>query len=283
MTSGGTLRGDPGPGAASSKRVAGVILVAHGGQEASTGPTGPLQPAVLRMIPVAAAIRSALRGSQVEVRRPRFRVRGWNGAQASPVGDLNAELDALAAAYGSVPVVLVGHSMGARAAIRAAGHPAVSAVAGLAPWLPPGEPVGQLAGRRLLLVHGAADRITSPADTWAYVARAREVTQVAAVEITDGDHPMLRRASLWHAIAGEFARSALGEPAGNRAVASALRAESAHPPRVVLLSPSSRPRDMNGAPGCRMIPAIRHRRPRPPVLHLPGPVRLVRSRGPRRR
>jgi pimeloyl-ACP methyl ester carboxylesterase len=283
MTSGGTLRGDTGPGAAAPKRVAGVILVAHGGQEASTGPTGPLQPAVLRMIPVAAAIRSALRGSDVEVRRPRFRVRGWNGAQASPVGDLNDELDALAAAYGSVPVVLVGHSMGARAAIRAAGHPAVSAVAGLAPWLPPGEPVGQLAGRRLLLVHGAADRITSPADTWAYVARAREVTQVAAIEITDGDHPMLRRASLWHAIAAEFARSALGEPAGNRAVASALGAESADPTRVVLLSPSLRPRDMNGAPGCRMIPAIRHRRPRPPVLHRLGPVRLVRSRDPRRR
>ena len=126
--------------------------------------------------------------------------------------------------------------MGARAAIRAAGHPAVSAVAGLAPWLPPGEPVGQLAGRRVLVAHGTADRVTSPAETWAYVARAREVTQVAAIEIKDGDHPMLRRASLWHAIAAEFARSALEVPAGNRALESALRADSAGPPRVVLLS-----------------------------------------------
>lgn len=234
MTSGETLRGSAGPGASAPRRVAGVVLVTHGGQEASTERTGPLQPAVLRMIPVAAAIRSALRGSNVEVRRARFRVRGWNGAQAAPVGDLSEELDALACAYGRVPMVLVGHSMGARAAIRAAGHPAVSAVAGLAPWLPPGEPVSQLAGRRVLVAHGTADRVTMPADTWAYVERAREVTQVTAIEIKDGDHPMLRRAALWHAIAAEFARSALGVPAGDPAIASALGAEGLDPPRVVL-------------------------------------------------
>ena len=53
--------------------------------------------------------------------------------------------------------------MGARAAMRAAGHPAVSAVAGLAPWLALGEPVEQLAGRWVLVAHGTADVITSPA------------------------------------------------------------------------------------------------------------------------
>src|ERR1700704_2296875 len=90
----------------------GVIVVAHGGQSASTAPTSPLQPAVLRMIPVAVAIRQAVRGSGASVQRPRFRVRGWNGALASPVGDLNDALDAVVAECGSVPVVLVGHSMG---------------------------------------------------------------------------------------------------------------------------------------------------------------------------
>jgi len=182
----------------------GVVLVAHGGQASSTEPTFALQPAVLRMIPVAAAIRQAVRGSGALVRRPRFRVRGWNGAKACPVGDLNDVLDALATEFGSVPVMLIGHSMGARAAVRAAGHPAVSAVAGLAPWLPPGEPVAQLAGRRVLLAHGTADSITSPAETWAFVEQARAVTKVTAVEVRDGDHPMLRRARLWHAIAAEF-------------------------------------------------------------------------------
>jgi pimeloyl-ACP methyl ester carboxylesterase len=160
----------------------GVVLVAHGGQTSSTAPTSPLQPAVLRMIPVAAAIRMALRGSGTTTQRHRFRVRGWNGAVASPVGDLNEALDAVVAEFGSVPVVLVGHSMGARAAARAAGHPAVTAVAGLAPWLPPGEPVGQLAGRRVLLAHGSADGVTSPAETWAFLERAR-----AALALPSGD------------------------------------------------------------------------------------------------
>ncbi len=202
----------------------GVVLVAHGGQASSTEPTFALQPAVLRMIPVAAAIRQAVRGSGALVRRPRFRVRGWNGAQASPVGDLNEVLDALAAEFGAVPVVLIGHSMGARAAVRAAGHPAVSAVAGLAPWLPPGEPAAQLAGRRVLLAHGTADSITSPAETWAFVEQARAVTEVAGVEVRDGDHPMLRRARLWHAIAAEFARAALALPPGDDALAAAVTA-----------------------------------------------------------
>jgi predicted esterase len=122
--------------------------------------------------------------------------------------------------------------MGARAAMRAAGHPAVSAVAGLAPWLPPGEPVGQLAGRRVLVAHGTGDDITSPGDTWAFVERARAVTQVAAIEVRDGDHPMVRRARLWHAIAAEFARAELGHGAGSLAAAVAMTAKD--PPRTVL-------------------------------------------------
>jgi pimeloyl-ACP methyl ester carboxylesterase len=210
----------------------GVVLVAHGGQTSSTVPTSPLQPAVLRMIPVAAAIRVALRGSGAAIQRHRFRVRGWNGALASPVGDLNEALAAVVAKFGSVPVVLVGHSMGARAAARAAGHPAVTAVAGLAPWLPPGEPVGQLAGRRVLLAHGSADGVTSPAETWAFLERARAVTEVSAVEVRDGDHAMVRRACLWHAIAAEFARAALALPSGDSALAAAVTTTSG--PRTVL-------------------------------------------------
>ena len=231
MTSGETLHKDA--GAAAPERVTGVVVVAHGGQSASTEPVTALQPAVLRMIPVAAAIRSALRGSGAVVRRPRFRVRGWNGVRASPVADLRAELDDIAAVYGPVPVVLVGHSMGARAAVRAAGHPAVAAVAGLAPWLPPGEPAGQLMGRRVLLAHGSADGITSPAETWAFVDQARAVTTVAAIEVRDGDHPMLRRARFWHAIAAEFARTALGlPPAGAPGLAAAIATTDG--PRSVL-------------------------------------------------
>jgi pimeloyl-ACP methyl ester carboxylesterase len=131
------------------------VVVAHGGQSVSTEPTTAYQLAVLRMIPLVAAIRHAVRGRGVVVRRPRFEVRGWNDADASPVRDLTRHLDDLRDEFGPVPVVLVGHSMGARAALRAAGHPSVTAAAGLAPWLPPGEPVDQLAGRRILLAPGS--------------------------------------------------------------------------------------------------------------------------------
>jgi pimeloyl-ACP methyl ester carboxylesterase len=187
---------------------AGVVLVLHGGQDASTAPTSPVQLAVLRMIPLARAIAAAVPGG-TEVRRPRFSVRGWNGPAASPAGDLERWLDAIA-----VPVVLVGHSMGARAAMRAAGHPRVVAAAGLAPWLPPGEPFAQLAGRAVLLAHGDRDTTTSPAQTWAFAGLARTVTKVTTVSVPGGEHAMLRHARTWHRLAAEFAAAAFSPAPG---------------------------------------------------------------------
>ena len=202
----------------------GIVLVAHGGQSESTKAVTQAQLAVLRMIPLAAAISKAAGPAGIEVRRPLFLVRGWNGAQASPVADLGRLLDEIHARSASVPVVLVGHSMGARAALRVAGHPAVIAVAGLAPWLPAGEPVDQLAGRRVLLAHGTADGITSPGETWAYAERAPAGCDLTAIEVARGDHPMLRRAVLWHAIAAEFTRESFGLSRGTGAAAAAFDA-----------------------------------------------------------
>jgi alpha-beta hydrolase superfamily lysophospholipase len=182
---------------------AGTVLVLHGGQSVSTTPTSPVQPAVLRMVPVARAVRRAVGAGGIEVRRPRFGVRGWNGPYASPVGDVNNWLDAITG-----PVVLIGHSMGARAALRAAGHPRVVAVAGLAPWLPPGEPVAQLAGRAVLLAHGDRDTVTSPAETWAFADLARGVTEVTTVSVAGGEHALLRHARGWHRLAADFAAAA---------------------------------------------------------------------------
>jgi pimeloyl-ACP methyl ester carboxylesterase len=209
--------------------VRGVVVVAHGGQSVSTAPTTAYQLAVLRMIPLVAAIRHAVRGHAVMVRRPRFEVRGWNDANASPVRDLTRLLDDLRDEFGPVPVVLVGHSMGARAALRAAGHPSVTAAAGLAPWLPPGEPVDQLAGRRILLAHGTADAVTSPAETWVYAERARALTGVTEIEVRTGEHTMLWRAPLWHGLAAAFTCLSLGIPTPSGSAAAAVA--DARPPR----------------------------------------------------
>jgi dienelactone hydrolase len=144
--------------------------------------------------------------------RHRFAVRGWNGPAASPADDLRRVLDKMAGPPRPPAVVLIGHSMGARAALRVAGHPLVTAVAALAPWIPSDEPAAQLAGRRILLAHASADRVTSPAATWAYARQAGKLAAITAIEIQHGDHAMLRRASLWHRLAAEFTRSALGLP-----------------------------------------------------------------------
>jgi pimeloyl-ACP methyl ester carboxylesterase len=193
--------------------VAGLVLVLHGGRSRSTVPTSPVQLSVLRVAAIVPPVRRALQGTGIIVDRPRFTVRGWNGCQASPVADVTRWLDEAATRFGPIPVALIGHSMGARAAIRAAGHPLVRAVAGLAPWLPFGEPVTHLGGTLVLLAHGDRDRVTSPAETWDFAARAREITSVTTVRVHGGDHAMLRGMSRWHRLAAEFARAALDPPA----------------------------------------------------------------------
>ena len=250
-----TVQGTSGRGAAAGVR--GAVVVAHGGTEVSAEPVTPLDPAVLRMVPLALAIRRGLRGSGIEVSRPRYRVRGWNGELASPVRDLREAIDAIVARFGPVPVVLIGHSMGARAAFLVAGHPAVSAVAGLAPWLPPTEPVDQLAGRRVLLAHGTADRVTSPEETWAYAERARSVTRTATIEVLGGEHTMLRRAPLWDRLAVEFSRVSLGLPARPGDVTAAF-AQPAQPRHLVLWGPrrqmlSGARRQTTGLSGTRTV------------------------------
>src|SRR5688572_103626 len=76
---------------------------------------------------------------------------------------------------GDLPVVLLGHSMGARTAVAVADDPSVTGVVALAPWLPTGEPVGALAGRHLAAAHGRNDKITSARATQEFVRRAGSV------------------------------------------------------------------------------------------------------------
>ena len=54
--------------------------------------------------------------------------------------------------------ILVGFSMGGAVGVRAAAHPSVVGVVGLAPWLPDQLDVTPLRGRRLDVIHGALDR-----------------------------------------------------------------------------------------------------------------------------
>jgi pimeloyl-ACP methyl ester carboxylesterase len=135
----------------------------------------------------------------------RFAVRGWNaghGPDPSPVPDARWALDRALAEHPGVPVVMLGHSMGARTSVHTADHPAVAGVVALAPWLEPSDPVDTLAGRHLLAAHGSRDRITSARMTRAYVERARPVAASAEfVDMGRLGHYMLHRPRAWNRVA----------------------------------------------------------------------------------
>ncbi|MEH0424522.1 alpha/beta fold hydrolase [Streptomyces sp. B21-083] len=191
-----------------------AVVVLHGGQEASDRRSRPWQLAALRMDPFVRALTAALPGQDVLVAQVRYRLRGWNGSRADPVSDTRRALDELAELAGPVPTVLLGHSMGGRAALRAAGHPQVRGVVALAPWWPPGEPVEQLAGRHLIALHGERDRVTSPAESADCVRRARATAVSAGMAfVGGGDHPMLRRHHFWHGTAAALVAHLL-DPTG---------------------------------------------------------------------
>jgi dienelactone hydrolase len=193
------------PGAARA-----VALVLHGGRARGTGPVRANQLAVLRMSPFATSLVRAGRPHGLAVARLRYLVRGWNGATRSPVPDVEWALVQLRARFGDVPVALVGHSMGGRAAIYAAGQPSVRAVVGLAPWIEPGDPYEQLAGRHLLVVHGTGDRITSPGASADWTKHAATVAASASYVAMQGErHAMLMRAGLWHSLSTGYVLATL--------------------------------------------------------------------------
>lgn len=136
----------------------------------------------------------------------RYRVRGWNGDEASPVADALWALGRIRERYGGVPVVLVGHSMGGRTAFRVAGDPAVVGIVGLAPWLPPEEVATETEGRAVLVVHGTADRWTDPDHSRQYAAAALAAgaSEVTWAPLEGIGHFMLRRPGTWRRLTVEF-------------------------------------------------------------------------------
>ncbi|MEV6019058.1 MULTISPECIES: alpha/beta fold hydrolase [unclassified Streptomyces] len=178
-----------------------AVLVLHGGAADGKAPPRLWNAARARMRPFLRHVTRALSDDGTFVGQVRYRHRGWNGADADPVADVLRALDELSALVGEVPVVLVGHSMGGRAALRAAAVPRVRAVVALAPWCPEGEPVAHLRDKRVIVLHGDRDRITDPAESFALVRRAVEAGSAAnAVRVAGGDHGMLRRARTWHRV-----------------------------------------------------------------------------------
>ncbi|WP_308405732.1 alpha/beta hydrolase [Streptomyces tardus] len=188
-----------------------LVLMLHGGRARGLGPPTALNLPSRRLRPFVSTLVRATAGVPALVAQARYRCRGWNGRRADPAQDARAALDTLLARYGDLPVVLLGHSMGGRAALHIAGHPAVRGVVALAPWCPEYEPTAQLAGKPAVLLHSDRDRMTDPLASWAFVERAREQgARAHGIQITGSDHAMLRRSAVWHEWVGRLVAEMLG-------------------------------------------------------------------------
>lgn len=195
-----------------------VVLILYGGKAESREPSRPWHLSAIRMRPFARHIARRVRRDGVAVWTVRYRARGWNGAEAAPVADARWALEQIRTRHGDVPVVLVGHSMGGRTALRVADAPSVVGIVALAPWLPPGEPRVRLGDRRLLVVHGTRDRWTDPRVSAAYVEAARAAGTPATWHPMNGHgHFMLRSPGAWKRLTSDFVCYCLNEPSGGQA------------------------------------------------------------------
>ncbi|WP_406194572.1 alpha/beta hydrolase [Kitasatospora sp. NBC_01560] len=188
-----------------------AVLVLHGGEEHSLARPGPLNLPGLRMAGFVRALRRETAGAGVAIGTVRYRHRGWNGERADAARDTCAALGDLAEELGHVPTLLVGHSMGGRAALRSAGHPNVTGVIALAPWCPAGDPCEQLADRDVLMLHGDRDKVTLPADTLRFAARSRAAgARVCGYTVTGSGHALLQRIGDWHRATARLGAGLLG-------------------------------------------------------------------------
>ncbi|MGY1746260.1 alpha/beta hydrolase [Blastococcus sp. SYSU D00695] len=179
-----------------------VALFCHGGTVESVQPPRERALSLLRMRAIEEFVRRSVVPRGLDTYLLRYRVAGWNGVAADAFADTRWALARIREAHGDdVPMVLVGHSMGGRAVLRAGGEPGVAAVCALAPWTPPGEPVGHLRGRTAVLLHGRGDRWVPARLSADYAVRARRAGARVARFTVAGGHSMVRRSAVWHGLA----------------------------------------------------------------------------------
>ncbi len=216
-----------------TESVGGAVLLLPAGEPESGRRPSRLSEAALR--PLARALSRQGRQDGLVAHLVHYRSRGWNGAEARLAADATWAVDEVVRRYGDIPVCLAGQDMGARAALRAAGHPAVTSVLALAPWLPPEpEPVKQLVGRRVLIVHGTNDTRIDPELSYRLAQRAKKANRdICRFEVHSDNHGLRQHRPEVHALAVDVVLGSLvGHPYA-RPVVDALAA----PPPIGLRMP----------------------------------------------
>jgi predicted esterase len=198
---------------------AGLVLMLHGGSANGLDPVGGRSASWRRSLWMMRQIADRVTGTGAGLWLLRYRVRGWNApatSPPSPVVDARWALEEVRRELGHLPVVLLGHSMGARTGVAVADEPDVVGVVALAPWLPADEPNTTLTGKRLAVAHGSADHVTSAAQSREFCRRAGTVA--AAVEFHDMGpvgHYLFRDVPAWNRFAVSRSLRQLGhQPPG---------------------------------------------------------------------
>ena len=192
-----------------------TVLVLPGGKVTDRRRMRWWQAADLRMRAFTWVLRRRCPGASVH--QVRYRLRGWNGAERSPVDDVRRVLDDLRPS--GAPVLLIGHSMGGRVAAAVADDPRVRCVLALAPWWPDGEGAGIPAGTRLVVAHGTADRWTDPLASWMQTELAvLRGVDAQWIGIAGAGHTMLRDPGRWHRIAVDVVRDQSHRPVSAESV-----------------------------------------------------------------
>lgn len=203
-----------------------VVLVLHGGASRGDGvAVSPTQLSVLRMVPIARRVARA-GGKRLAVYRVLNSTRGWDTTH-TPVDDARWAIAQVEERLGtSLPIGLVGHSLGGRAALLAGAEPGVRSVVALNPWVYPQDGDVDLSGRRVLVAHGTDDRIADPAKAKEAARRLSRTADLSFVDVRGGKHAMLARHGTFDGLAADFTAGVLlgDHPRGD--AAKALAGES---------------------------------------------------------
>ncbi|MEU5161547.1 alpha/beta hydrolase [Streptomyces sp. NPDC020875] len=238
--------------------IGGVVLVLPDGAPESNRGRSPW--AHLAALPLGRALARAGRAEGLLVLPVHYSGRGWNGTRAQLAVDTAWAADEVVRRYGDVPVCLAGLGLGGRAALRAAGHSAVASVLAMAPWLPAEtegpaggegvdgggggvgerdgcgapEPVKQLVGRQVMIVHGTNDERSCPDRSYRLAERAKKTNRdICRFEVHTDGHALRQHHAEVMALAVDFVIGSLFPQPFSRPVADALAA----PPPLGLRMP----------------------------------------------
>ena len=219
--------------------MSGAVLLLPGGDEVSGRRPSPML-ATASMRGIGRRLARAGRDEGVAAHAVHHRPGGCPGRAPHLPLPAPGAADEIVRRYGDVPLCLVGVGMGGRAGLRAGGHEAVNSVLALAPWLPEEdvaatpEPVKQLVGRQVLIVHGTNDGRTDPELSFRLAARAKKANRdVCRFEVHADGHGLRQYRDEVLALAEDFVMGALFGRAVSRPVRDALAA----PPPLGLRMP----------------------------------------------